>query len=74
MASQILTKDQLIAKGFNRKQIVSLLKWSETRMNSYLRQHIRNGNFTLPNIQKHWDAEARTWDHLKATLTKWDES
>lgn len=74
MASQLFTKDELIAKGFNRKQIAALLKKSETRMNAYLKQHIQNGNYTSPKMQENWDAEARFWDHMKATLTKWDES
>lgn len=74
MSSQILTRAELIAKGLTRKDTVRLMKKSETRVNFYLNQHIRNGNYSSPEIQKAWDAECAFWDHMKATLASWDNT
>lgn len=74
MTSQILTRAELIAKGFKRNDVVRLMKKSETRVNFYMNQHIKNGNYSSPNIQQAWDAECARWDHFKATLQSWDNT
>ena len=66
--NQIFTTAELQAKGITRRDVQRLLKSTETRVNSYVTQYIRNGNKCSTGFQAAWDAECARWDHLKATL------
>lgn len=66
--NQVFTATELQAKGITRRDVQRLLKNTETRVNSYVNQYIRNGNKCSAGFQAAWDAECARWDHLKATL------
>lgn len=70
--SKVLTKAELAAKGFTRKDVARLFRGSERRCNSYLSQFIANGNKCSAKFQAAWDSESARWDHLKATLAQFD--
>ena len=67
----VFTAQELIAKGFTKKQVSAMLKKCETRVNFYVKQYIANGNKCSVQIQKSWDAECARFDHLKSTLSAW---
>mgnify|MGYP000889845763 CR=1 FL=1 len=66
--NQVLNTAELQAKGISRRDVQRLLAKTETRVNSYVSQYIRNGNKCSAAFQAAWDAECARWDHLKATL------
>lgn len=66
--NQVFTAAELQAKGITRRDVQRLLAKTETRVNSYVNQYIRNGNKCSAAFQVAWDAECARWDHLKATL------
>ena len=66
--SQVFTAAELQAKGITSRDVQRLLKKTETRVNSYVSQYIRNGNKCSASFKSAWDAECARWDHIKATL------
>jgi hypothetical protein len=66
--NQVLTTAELQSKGITKQQVQAMFKKSETRVNFYAKQYLRNGNKCSAPIQAAWDAECARWDHLKATL------
>ena len=66
--NQVLTAAELQAKGITKRDVQRLLKSTETRVNRYFSQYVRNGNKCSAGFQAAWDAECARWDHLKATL------
>ena len=66
--NKVFTAAELQAKGITRLDVQRLLAKTETRVNSYVSQYIRNGNKCSASFQAAWDAECARWDHLKATL------
>jgi len=65
---QVFTQNELEAKGIAKRDVEKLLKSTETRIKSYVKQYAKNGNVCSPGFKKSWDAECRRWDHLKSTL------
>lgn len=65
---QVFSAAELQAKGITRSDVQRLLSKTETRVNSYATQYMRNGNKCSASFQAAWDAECAKWDHLKATL------
>ena len=55
--NQVLTTAELQSKGITKQQVRSMLKKSETRVNFYVKQYVRNGNRCSATIQAAWDAE-----------------
>ena len=70
--NQIFTAAELQAKGITRQDIVGMMNRAETRVNSYVKQYIRNGNNCSAEFQTAWDAECARWDHIKTTLEQMD--
>lgn len=66
--SQVFTAAELQSKGITRRDVQRLLAKSETRVNSYATQYLRNGNKCSASFRAAWDAECARWDHLKTTL------
>lgn len=68
MSSTVLTTEQIKAKGITAADVRRMVRGSEARCNSYLRQVMRNGGKCSAEFQRAWDAECARWDHAKATL------
>ncbi len=68
IAMTILTPAALAQKGISKRDVKSLLRRSEARVNSYTRQYARNGFKCSERFRESWDAECARWDHFKATL------
>ena len=70
--NQVFTAAELQAKGITRHDVVRMLKRIETRVNSYVKQYISNGNKCSAEFRTAWDAECARWDHIKTTLEQMD--
>jgi hypothetical protein len=65
---QVFTAAELQTKGITRSDVQKMLKKVETRVNSYAKQYVRNGNKCSAGFKAAWDTECARWDHLKTTL------
>jgi hypothetical protein len=67
---ELFTKEQLVAKGFNKNDVKKMLKKCETKVNFYAKQYVANGNKCSESIEKAWNLECARFDHYKLTLSQ----